>query len=155
MSRAGSYGLVLVAVAAASLVSCRKSQKMMPDPDDPTDPIRFTFTCPVGGPYSVGLAYTDQKKTSAWVIKKHGNDDIEWQADPSVTNVTFKLVPKTGSDPLPLDIQQENGKQLKAKVKPHQGGPKSYSYAIDATCTPPGPGQQPLRLIIDPEMIVR
>lgn len=152
MSRAVVYGALVMAVAAATLVSCRRQSMRPPDPDDPTDPIRFLFSCE-GGVNTVGLAYTDARKTSAWTIRKHRNDEIEWVAD---QNVTFRLVPKAGSEPLPIDILEEGtGRRIKAKVRNiPPGPPKTYAYAIDATCTPSSGGSA-VHLIIDPEMIVR
>ena len=152
MSRAVVYGALLMAVAAASLVSCRP-RNLTAEREDPKVPIRFVFTCQ-GGTYSVALAYTDQNKSSAWAIRKLKGDEVEWGVDPSVTNVTFKIVSKAGREPLPIDtVEHENGRRLKVKVRNNPGPPKTYSYDIDATCTPPG--GSPVQLIIDPEFIVR
>jgi len=150
MSRAGLYGSLLVAVAAASLVSCRR-QNLIPA-DDPKEAIRFLFTCH-GGIDSVGLAYTDASKTPAWSIRKFRDDEIEWIVNP---NVTFNILTKAGSAPMPIDTiqhQSGSGKPLKVRVKHDPGPPKTYSYSIDATCTPQTGA--PVRLVVDPEMIVR
>jgi hypothetical protein len=135
---------------AASLVSCRR-RETVEGYADPVGPIHINFSC--GAPITIGLA--DANGTPAWTFKTKKKDPISWEVP---TNVTINsITAKTSADPLPLDPDGPQGGApgvpFKSKVKDSNKPEKDYLYKIEATChTTTGAD---VRLVLDPEMIVR
>jgi len=155
MSRAGWYGSLLAAVAL--VVSC--------GPKGGRDrafvgkvPIDIDVSCDEN-PITVSLK--DKDGNPAWVVDTD-NRQIRWKVKQHVT--INAIQPKVGGN-WPIDVDPgehggAGGRPYKATVKSVQnGGPvdgTSIPYAIDVTCQPsPGSSGKPVRLLIDPEMIVR
>lgn len=145
MSRAGLYGSLFTAVAVASLVSCARVNVAARDDPRATSPIHVNFSCD-GGTNTIG--FVDGAQNQAWEVKTK-NREIEWIVP---TNVTVDFVrAKSGDLPIDLDASRKKGK-AKSNIP---NGSKRYPYLIGLTCTPSAPGSTPVRLVIDPEMIIR
>jgi hypothetical protein len=156
MSRAVVYGSLLAAVAL--VVSCgpKGSENRAFVGKIPID---INISCDAN-PITVSL--TDKDGNSAWVVDTD-NRQIKWQVKKHVTinAIQGKSVNNVPA-PLPIDVDAnehggEGGKAYKAKVKNVSGGGPPdgaiIPYAIDATCE--SSTGKPIRLLIDPEMIVR
>jgi hypothetical protein len=117
----------------------------------PKSPISVDFSC-VGGISKIGLSAEGQ---AGWLVETK-QKKIEWDVPDNVT--IDAITAKSGE--LPVEPESDNegrtrGKPYKAKVKNGvQPSDTRYPYAIALTCDPGG-GLQPVKLIIDPEMIVR
>jgi len=159
MSRAGLYKWLFVAVASSSLVSCvgraRTSARIA------RSPVSIDFSCnAVGtsGVTTVGLVVGNQP---AWVVETDDDRKLRWNVR---QNVTIDSIFAKPGQQLPVEPETPNEGKTKGnpyRSKAKQGTPPNTHafYSIALTCEPPpGPGPNPLppvKLIIDPEMIVR
>ena len=159
MSNSVRFGAVVTLVAGGLLSSCARAPRdPAVDPHILTDaepPININFTC---GNANQGIQVTlvDNNNNPAWTFKAHKNDPVSWLVP---GNVTINAISsKSATNPLPVlpdgDAGGSDGKPYKVKVKDNVHINDKYSYNIDVTCTPaPGKGP-PVRLVIDPDMII-
>ena len=155
MSRAGLHGSLFAAVAAVSLVSCVGGQRA--SALRARSPVSIDFSCnDVGtsGATSVGLVAGNR---SAWVVENDDDKRFRWNVRQHVT--IDSIFAKPGQQ-LPVEPESPNegktkGNPYRSKVK--QGTPvgTTASYSIALTCETAGPNPRLVKLIIDPEMIVR
>ena len=152
MSRAGLYGS-LIAACAAALVGCGPKNEVAGFFGAKT-PITVDITC---GGKDLTIRLTDESGNSAWVVETVDRE-IRWKP---TNHVKINGILAKPNKDLPIDRDPgENGgsegRPFKAKVKAENaGGPQDgviLPYAIDATCRS---GNKEFRLLIDPEMIVR
>jgi hypothetical protein len=144
MSRAGLYGSLVAAVAAGFVVSCARN--LSRSEVSTRGPVRIRFTCP-GAIVNVGIL--DEHGNSAWKIRRNRGDAIAWTVQDHVT--INSIVLKNGG-PIPVQVLNNPsgpGTPLEGTVRGDTG---TYPYNIDVTCRQ---GGDSVRLIIDPEMIVR
>jgi len=118
---------------------------------DAVPPININFTC---GNANQGIAVTllDNNNNPAWSFSAHKNDPVSWVAPDNVTINEIKS--KSPGIPLPLTVDPGGSSHA---YKAHVNGgaqPNHYLYSIDVTCTPAAGGGPPVRLVIDPEMII-
>lgn len=152
MSRSGACRTLATVLVAASLLSCKpRRDETVVGYADPVGPIHINFSC--GDPISIGLA--DAAGTPAWTVKTKKKDPISWEVPANVT--INSIMGKLPTDPLPLDPDGPQGGtpgvSFKSKVKDSNKPTTEYHYKIDVTCHPvTGPD---VRLVLDPEMIVR
>ena len=154
------YGSLLVAVAAVSLVSCtgtesgtQSGSQSVEVLDAPArSPVNVNFSCN-GGVNTIGLV--DNAGRQAWLIEMV-NREIEWVVPQQVTIDSIRA--KSGELPIEPDTSNRAtlGKSFKGRAKNGiPNGNRKYPYLIALTCQPSGAGSTPVKLIIDPEMIVR
>ena len=155
MSRAGLCSSLLAAVAAALLVSCVPGSRQRSAYRAPRTPVRIDFSC--GGAVPT-ISLTDNAGNPAWVVETQ-NRDIAWR--PAGNHITINSIVAKPGKTLPIDADSDEhggsgGRPYKAKVKSgHPNDPQIgdvLSYSIDVTCQQNG---NTVRLVIDPEMIVR
>jgi hypothetical protein len=112
-------------------------------------PIHVNFTCDAVP--SVSLA--DANGRPAWIIRVKKNDPIAWEVTPSVT---IDSIVSKDSIPLPLNPNGAQGggpgTPYRSRVKNSNNPSRDYKYNIFATCNTGA--QAPLKLRIDPEMII-
>ena len=156
MSRAGFYGPLFAAVAA-SLVSCTRTESSTQNVEalvpPARSPVNVSFSCN-GGVSTIG--FVDSAGRQAWEVETV-NRQIEWIVQSHVTIDSIRTKP---GEELPIEPDTSNrvtlGKSFKGRVKDGvQPGNKKYPYLIALTCQPAPAGSTPVKLIIDPEMIVR
>ena len=147
MSRAGLYGSLL-AISAVLLTSCARNQRNQPHSVPNTrGPIRIVFTC--GGAVNV-LGLVGDNGRPAWKVEREQGVEVRWEPQPHVTINSIRL--KTGGA-IPVNVTQNPdgpGTPLVGIVNGIKD--QSYRYNIDATCQQ---NNNTVRLVIDPEMIVR
>jgi hypothetical protein len=151
MSRAGLYGSLSAAVAALLVVSCGGGgQHALVG--TPKSPVTVDFTCD-GGVINIGMTAGG---TSGWLVETD-QKKLRWNVPDNVT--IDAISPKSGNLPVEPDGPGQGGtpgNSYRAKVKQGIGGSDTrYPYSIALTCQPSPPGSTPVKLIIDPEMIVR
>ena len=150
MSRAGLYGSLVAAVAAGLVGYCSGTSRAAPQANAKS-PVTIEFTCDEGVS-KIGLTANGQPGWLVETVQKK----LRWDVPGNVT--IDSITAKSGDLPVEPESRGEGGRPgnpYKAKVK--QGvepGDTKYPYAIALTCQPPQSGQ-PVKLIIDPEMIVR
>jgi hypothetical protein len=151
MSRAGLYGSLFAAVAAGLLGYCSGTKRGAPYVNAKS-PVTVEFTCE-GGDSKIGLTANGKP---AWLVETD-QKKLRWEVPENVTIDAISA--KSGELPVEPETEDEGrtrGKPYKSKVKDGvEPGDTRYPYAIALTCQPSGSGQQPVKLIIDPEMIVR
>ena len=154
MSRTARSGGLVSIIACALLASCARPTM---DPNvgphalaDAAPPIHVNFTC--DGVNQVSL--TDDDGNPAWAFKAKRNDPVSWVV---LGNVNINAITsKSPAIPLPLTTpgpQGGNGNPYRAQVNSNAQS-RHYLYSIDVTCTPTSGGGAPVRLVIDPDMIV-
>ena len=101
---------------------------------------------------SVGL--TDVAGDQAWAFEAKGKEAVEWQGSASVTSILIE--PKNPVNPLPLESTPSgNGRGNPAKSKVKDGAAKGvYPYKITVTCQPTDTTKPPIKVTIDPDMII-
>ena len=156
MLSTGRYGAVVTIVAGGLLSSCAQSSR---DPvvsplilAEAESPIKIEFTCN-GTNNKIGL--TGKNGVSAWTFKAKKKDPVSWLVD---TNVTINGISAKLNEPeLPLSSDGTSGgtkgTPYQTKVKDN-ADLKTYHYNIDVTCTPMIGGGNPVKLTIDPDMII-
>ena len=155
MLSTGRYGAAIAIIAGGLLSSCAQSSRdPVVDPHilaDAEPPIKIEFTC--NGANKVGL--TGKNGVSAWTFKAKKKDPVSWLVEPNVAinGISAKL----GESELPLSSDGAsggaNGTPYQTKVKDN-ADLKTYHYNIEVTCTPTIGGGNPVRLTIDPDMII-
>lgn len=155
MSSTVRYGAVITIAAGGLLSSCARASV---DPAvgphllaEAEAPIYIKFTCNDSNTISL----TGKNNVPAWAFKAKKKDPVSWQVPPNVT--INGITPKPGESALPLSSNGSsggaNGTSYETKVK-DDADLKRYPYNIDVTCTPTSGGGAPVRLIIDPDMII-
>jgi hypothetical protein len=110
-------------------------------------PIRIVFNC-AGATGQLGLVGDNNQP--AWKIERDQGVEVRWEVPRHVTINSIRL--KTGGA-IPVNVTQNPdgpGTPLVGIVNGIKD--RSYPYNIDATCQQ---GGNTVRLVIDPEMIVR
>ena len=154
MSRTARSGALVSIIAGALLASCARPSM---DPNvgphalaDAAPPIHINFTC--DGVNQLSL--TDDDGNPAWTFKAKKNDPVSWVV---LGNVNINAITsKSPAIPLPLTTpgpQGGNGNPYRAQVNSNAQS-RHYLYSIDVTCTPAPGGGAPVRLVIDPDMII-
>jgi hypothetical protein len=144
MTRAGLYGPLLAAVAAALVLSCARNRSQ--SEVSTRGSVRINFTCASA---NVRVGIHDDNGNSAWKIRRNRGESIAWTVQDHVTINSIRL--KNGG-PIPVQVLHSPsgpGTPLDGIVRGDTG---TYPYNIDVTCRQAGDS---VRLIIDPEMIVR
>ena len=144
MSRAGLYGSLLAAISAALLVSCARDVDYRSLNREGS--VHIFFTC---NSNSVRVGLVGDDGDPAWRAERRQQAPIGWVVQQHVTINSIKL--KDGG-PIPVDVTENPtgpGTPLRGTVN---GRPGPYPYNIDVTCKQ---NDNTVRLIIDPEMIVR
>lgn len=144
MSRAGSYGSLIAAGAATLLASCARIQSYRTLNRDGS--VHIFFTCNTNS-VKVGLVGDDGDP--AWRVERRQQQQIAWVVQPHVTINSIRL--KTGG-PIPVNVTQNPNGPGTPLLGTVSGRPDTYPYNIDVTCQQ---NDNTVRLIIDPEMIVR
>lgn len=113
-------------------------------------PLKVNVTCDTD--VTVGL--TDAFGDQAWAFEAKGKEAVEWQGSASVTSILIE--PKKTANPLPLESTPSgNGKGNPAKSKVKDGAATgTYAYKITVTCQPTDPTKAPIKVTIDPDMII-
>lgn len=145
MSRAGLYGSLFAAVAAALVVSCGRDQGLQTVNTEGA--VHIVFACG-GNNVTVGLVGDNGRP--AWKAEREQGKPIAWVVQQHVTINSIKL--KTGGA-IPVSVTSNPngpGTPLEGTVTGNPG--TTYPYNIDVTCQQNG---NTVRLVIDPEMIVR
>jgi hypothetical protein len=143
MSRAGLYGSLLAAVAAGLVVSCSSGEQQLVNT---AGSIRVVFTC--GGATST-YGLVGESGQAAWKAARNRGERIGWTVP---NNVMINSIRLKDGGAIPVKVDQpptRPGMPLEGTV---EGDPRTYYYNIDVTCRQNGDS---VRLIIDPEMIVR
>ena len=157
MSRARSYGSLLAAVAAVFVVSCTRGRSATLSFVGKV-PVDIDISCDAN-PVTINL--TDRDGNAAWKVDTE-NRRITWRVKNSNNRITINAIQQKGPGDWPVEVDPNEhggsgGKPYKARIKRvDEGGPptgRSLPYAIDVTCQPQS--GNPVRLLIDPEMIVR
>jgi hypothetical protein len=144
MSRAGLYGSLLAAVAAVLVVSCAGGEQQLTV--NTAGSLRVHFTCG-GATNTYGLA--GENGQGAWKAARNRGERIGWTVP---NNVMINSIRLKDGGAIPVKVDQpptRPGMPLEGTV---EGEPRTYQYNIDVTCRQNGDS---VRLIIDPEMIVR
>lgn len=144
MSRAGLYGSLLAAGTAILLVSCARNQNYRVLNREGS--VHIFFTCNTNS-VKVGLVGDDGDP--AWRAERRRQQRIGWVVQPHVTINAIRL--KTGGS-MPIDVTQNPSGPGTPLLGTVTGAPDTYPYNIDVTCQQ---NENTVRLIIDPEMIVR
>ena len=151
MPRSSPSGIAAVYGGLLLLSSCAKEEHVAPLGRPPAKgPLTVTVTC--DNDVTVGL--TDAAKNQAWAFEAKGNDAVEWQGSAMVTSIVVE--PKTLTNPLPLEgTPTGNGKDHPAKSKVKGGAAAGiYAYKITVTCQPTDTNKVPIKVTIDPDMII-
>jgi hypothetical protein len=121
-------------------------------------PIDIDISCDAN---PVTIRLTDKDGNSAWVVDTE-NRQIRWRVKNQNNRVTINAIQPKQPGNWPVDVDSDEhggsgGRPYKATVRSvANGGPAngtSLHYAIDVTCQPQS--GNPIRLLIDPEFIVR
>lgn len=108
----------------------------------------MTVTCDSG----VTIGLTDTSGHQAWALEAKKKDPVEWQGSASVTSILIE--PKDAGNPLPLDsVAKGNGKPARSTVKAVADS-GVYAYKITATCQPKDATKAPIKITLDPDMII-
>jgi hypothetical protein len=124
----------------------------------PKSPVSVKFACDGVNTDGVNTVSLIAEGRTGWVVETDANKKLRWEVDQNVT--IDSIFPKRGQQ-LPVEPDGPDqggapGKAYKTKVKSGvQSGNTRYPYSIALTCQPSGPESTPIKLLIDPEMIVR
>ena len=156
MSRVHMYGALVAAAAVSLMVSCRSGARV--GLVRSKSPVFVNFSCE-GGNNTISL--TDNAGNPAWEVDTD-HRKISWRVRNNDSRVTINAIAAKPGKDLPIEDDGPNhggsgGRPFDAKVKSKQdGGPDDGTtlyYNITVTCQPSS--GNPVKLIIDPEMIVR
>ncbi|CAN5816061.1 hypothetical protein BH11GEM1_BH11GEM1_36170 [soil metagenome] len=113
-------------------------------------PLTVNVTCD----QDVSIGLVDAARNQAWAFEAKAKDPVEWQVGANVTSIDIQ--PKDAANPLPLDSTPHgngSGKAAKSTIK--DGAAKgTYAYQIVVTCQPSASGSAPIKITIDPDMII-
>lgn len=154
MSRTAPCGALIAIMMASLVASCARPASPAIGPYTLLDakfPITINFTCN-GGVNTIGL--TDAANHQAWSVSANKGEAIRWRVPPNVTINSIKPKPG-GTLPVVTNGQQggNDGDDYNGTVDNGAGSGAHYPYAIDVTCKPSG-GGTPVKLVIDPDMII-
>ena len=142
--------LPLMIVGVLLLSGCEKKEMAVLGRPPAEGPLTVKVTCDPD--ISIGLV--DGAGNQAWSFAAKGKDPVEWQVGANVTSI--EIQPKDAGNPLPLDGTPNgigSGKPAKSKVK--DGAKKdTYPYRIVLACQPTAPASSPVKITIDPDMII-
>ena len=113
-------------------------------------PLTVIVTCDS----AVTIGLTDAAGGQAWAYEAKPKDTVEWKVGKSVTDI--QILPKDSSKALPLDSLPSgrgSGKPATSTVKA-AADTGVYAYKIIATCQPTDTKKLPVKVIIDPDMII-
>ena len=144
MSRAGFNRALLIAGASLFVGSCERSESLAVA--NTQGSVHITFTCK-GSVGKFGLKGDNGK--AAWKAERNRGTYISWIVKDHVTINSIKL--KDGGA-IPVNVTHSPTQPGDSLVGTVQGDAKTYPYDIDVTCRQ---NNNTVRLIIDPEMIVR
>ena len=159
MTRTARCGALITIAAAALLGACARPSV---DPNggphifaDAVAPIHINFSCDDANK-GIQVSLIDDNGNPAWAFKAKKNDPVSWLVPANVT--INSISPKDPAIPLPISPNgnsgHSNGRSYDVKVNGNAPGSNvHYPYNIDVSCTPPG-GGTPVRLVIDPDMII-
>lgn len=114
-------------------------------------PLTVNATCDPD--VSVGLV--DANGLQAWVLQSKREADVEWRVGANVTSI--EIQPKDPTKALPLDVTPKgtgSGNPAKAKVRKDADKDKEFPYKIVLSCQPSAAGSTPVKITIDPDMII-
>jgi hypothetical protein len=144
MSRAGLYGSLLAAAAFLFVVSCERSENLAIS--NTRGSVRIEFTCK----RAVGkFGLKGDNGGPAWKAERRQGEYISWIVK---EHVTINSIRNKDGTPIPVNVTHSPTQPGDSLVGTVQGAARTYPYDIDVTCQQNG---NTVRLIIDPEMIVR
>ena len=155
MSRAARSGAFITMIAGVVLASCARPSM---DPEvgphilaDAKAPVHINFTCD-GGVNNISL--TDRVGLPAWTFSAGKNDLVSWEVP---VNVAINAIASKSAIALPITITEAhggNGNPIKGQLNSSAESGHHHLYYIDVSCTPTAGNRTPVRLVIDPEMII-
>lgn len=131
------------------LIGCAKNEVMPLGRAPAEGPLTVNVTC--NPDVTIGLV--DGAGNQAWAFQAKEKDAVEWQVGTNVTSIEIQS--KDTNNPLPLDVTPKgNGSGNPAKAKVKDGANKgTYPYRIILSCQPSA-GSTPVKITIDPDMII-